>query len=251
MRRSLFCVGLFVLLLIPTSGWAGESKFLLNSVGDVRYIVETANTVKYRLSPAEAKAFHQQLQRLGDLLKAQPVFNPPHGVQIRARALADDPIWGVKPPYSGIPVVSIAFWSFQQFEDVNGKPTPWTETPTEMIVITNNLDGILGGDLRVNDGLKDSRGNWILLQLPKVGELHGFPVYRNFKRGDTLVLTRRRKPYWLPVSQEEYLKAAIRQTEEWMVKTPPPSNDPYGDAYRINEMKQTTNWADIASILSN
>ncbi len=49
----------------------------------------------------------------------------------------------------------------------------------------------------------------IFFEPKKIGEFQGFPMYKP----DTIVITRNPKPLWLPVSQERFIKALIREAE--------------------------------------
>jgi hypothetical protein len=98
----------------------------------------------------------------------------------------------------------------------------------------NDPDETLG---RSNDpgyeGMRDLKGHRVFFQPPKIGELGGFSLYRNYpKNVDILVLTKNPKPYWVPLTQEAFLLMRIRETEEQSAKMAKVSRDPAGDVYR-------------------
>jgi hypothetical protein len=62
--------------------FAGEFDFLHEHPGGFSAPVTVSNVPQKKLSKAHADAFKRNLERLRDLLGAQPVFKPPLGIEI-------------------------------------------------------------------------------------------------------------------------------------------------------------------------
>jgi hypothetical protein len=65
-----------------------------------------------------------------------------------------------------------------------------------------------------------------------VDKVQGVPEYRHPDGPHTIVLTRSTKPLFLPLSQEEYLRAAIKKLEGEIAEDSASLSDPVGEAYR-------------------
>jgi len=73
---------------------------------------------------------------------------------------------------------------------------------------------------------RDTQGRYIYFMSTKIGEVQGFPLYRNKDGFDTLILNNNRKPIWLPLPQEEFLKLEIRRMEKELAESGPIGQDP-------------------------
>jgi hypothetical protein len=65
----------------------------------------------------------------------------------------------------------------------------------------------------------------LMFEPRKVGELQGFPVYRNRDGNEFVVLTRSGKPFWIPVTREQFVKIWMRVIEKEMAAVGPNSMD--------------------------
>jgi hypothetical protein len=79
MALAVFCLG----------SDRGSNRYVTDYPGKATMIVETVNTPRFGLKPAEAAAFHTSLGRFRDLLLAQTVFHPPIGMYTEGFVRAD------------------------------------------------------------------------------------------------------------------------------------------------------------------
>jgi hypothetical protein len=98
----------------------------------------------------------------------------------------------------------------------------------------NSLERTLGSSENLIDDLDGAR---IYLKPEKTGEIMGFPVFDS----DTMVITDSSTPYWIPVSREQYLRAAIREKELLLAKSRTQlasAGDPYRDWMKGKAQRQ-------------
>ena len=75
--------------------------------------------------------------------------------------------------------------------------------------VSNGPDGFLVGREPV---LREPR---------TVGEIQGFPIYRNSDGSEFIVLCRTGKPYWLPITREQYVSSWIKTIEADIAESGP------------------------------
>jgi hypothetical protein len=228
MRHKVMIRLLFIPLFFVLDGvvplWAGDNKHLIDFPGKAAIYVNTGNTRIYKLAPAAATAYHQNLHRLVDLLLAQPTLHHPRGVEPKGLLQAIE-----APPGPTVPIRSFGTVYFHDYVERQGKPNCDAFTAIGMTVFVNcpwaEFDILYGSDWH------DSQGRRIFDEPRKVGEIQGFPLYRDAKGDETLILTRSSKPLWLPLSQEEFIKAWIRRMEKELADMGEFGKDP-SDPYR-------------------
>jgi hypothetical protein len=168
-----------------------------------------------RPSPAHTQAFTQKVKRLAEQIHQTPLFSPPRGFQARARArfleggayACDDKHCPSKALQAEIGLL------FYYFFDTGGKPSWGGEANTDATISINCLERTAGLDYQFGR-LSLPDGRYILFAPVKTGELGGFPLYH-----EHLIITRGKRPYWIPVTREQYLQALIRATEVEIAKS--------------------------------
>jgi len=124
MKKTLisFC-SILLVFMAATSLCAGGPKYLPDYPGRASVKVDTGNTGDYRLNPAEASAYHQNLRRLADLLLAQPTLSRPRGINIEG-VIGAHPIGSFMnhPPAPSAPVPGSGQFYYQDCLEIDGKP---------------------------------------------------------------------------------------------------------------------------------
>jgi len=189
-----FVIALLSVMLFQ-SAFAAEFDYLPDQPGAVKVDVSRQNTSIYNLSAVDAAAFNANLERLRDLLIAQPEFNPPKGVAIDGYMRADDQV----PKVKGVPVPA--------FGDLLSKPCfrakktgqpVWLQFTTDEIVVhVNNPKGGIDGFVRTDAGVD------FLYEPKRTGEINGFPVFRADNGDEIIVLSSNGELPWVPVTREE------------------------------------------------
>jgi hypothetical protein len=156
---------------------------------------------------AQKQAFLRRLEALGEVVRRAAHLNPPLGFQARARAdgIATE---SCNPPCSAEPMQGQLTVLLYPFVDVEGEPQWGGDVFVSAQFVVNDLERAL--DTRQPFGeLTDATGQRILVAPLLTGHVAGFPVYNN----DRLVLARRDRDLWAPVSRGTFLRSAIHQAE--------------------------------------
>ena len=188
---------------------------------------------QYAVSPPAARAFNARVAGLADVLHAAATFHPPLGFQprLRTRWWRPQECSIVMASCRDRPVqaqVNLLFYYF--VEGADGQPSWGGEANTSVEIRVNDLDHtfVAAGTYDVIGApylwLPDRRRIYNTPQ--KTGEIDGFPVY------DTLVavISKGSRPWWVPVTREEYVAALIRFNEGELAryaKRAASPNDPY------------------------
>lgn len=98
-----------------------------------------------------------------------------------------------------------------------------TENGPNFCIYANDPRQMFGSDIAPN----------IFLCPQKTADFNGFPVYQT-DRGEATVISKKKIPLFIPVSQEEYLKALIEKEEKNEQKYSPPDHQA-----QLQEMEQT------------
>ena len=201
---------------------------------------------EYAVSPTAARAFNARMAGLADVLHAAGTFHPPLGFQPRLRTRW----WGPQECTTGAvscrdrPVqaqVTLLFYYF--VEGADGQPSWGGEANTSVEIRVNDLDHTF-----VAAGTYDVIGApylWLpdrrrIYNTPrKTGEIDGFPVY------DTLVavISKGSRPWWVPVTREEYVASLIRFNEGELARyagRAASPNDPYAKWVSEREQRRRT-----------
>ena len=250
-------------------GLAAQTRYVPDKVGKwtLRPPEYAAGKDQYRLSSVEKSRFEAKIGALISTIQQSKVFNPPMGIepQVVARYYADafpadDPELCENQPCVRHPP-GFYFYIFPWFYVLTEPKDKFghldyhaplvvglvREVPQEVWVAVNNLTQTLGdmpwaAPRRLPDGRQ-------IRYMPRetATRVGGFPVYENHL-GDHLVLTKRDRAPWMPVTREQFVSALIRERERLIApraeekKRMPP---PCGDAYKEwmsggEERRQTT-----------
>lgn len=226
-----------VLLLCPQPSSAdscGDFVYRPDDPGKVKVSVTKGGYEKYyRMTKAEDTAFTNNLKRIRDIVLEQPYLKPPKGVELRGWLRNwHSPFCPPDGPCRDVPIngQGILFFHFL-FEGKDGKTVPIIVTDVELDFWINDIEQALGKFISSGDGNKDSRGRKLMVLPPRLGELNGAHYFRDGRTG-IIVVSRGDRPWWEPVSREEYLKAMIRGIEKEIAKMGPVSSTPSTDLYR-------------------
>jgi hypothetical protein len=161
----------------------------------------------FGLSQPEARAYITRLEAFAEVFHASPVVNPPVGFQAWAHLHFDPYGCGNGSKCRGVPIqawVNILVYYFMEGE--NGKPVWGGESNTHVDFRINNLDAAFGGRSLFDgrpahpDGMRK-----IYYEPRQTRTLGGFPIYDDSQ----LVISHSRRPWFVPVTREQYLKASI------------------------------------------
>lgn len=165
-----------------------------------------------KIGAPRLKKIKGNLQEVARLITATPVMSPPTGFEVR--------FWGsaaAKDRYDicrgkGCPPsrpTAVLAMMVGRYEEKNGKLRAAFNTPATMDISINNL-GHVFAHLPVL--YKDEAG-FLLPEPASDGQRAGMPVFLNDGHA-VAVLARNNGPFWLPVSRERYLKAAIAKVSK-------------------------------------
>ena len=198
-----------LLILIPFPSVAGEFDFLPEHPGKFSAPVST----HIKLNKTESAAFKRNLERLRILLAKQPVFTPPRGVEIIGYFRPNDE----QPKNTRVPIPGFGYlrFHFYQLGKKTGKPFHICCTTDEIFASVN--DPGLGFDMF---SAKEYPTR-VLYEPVQVGELAGFPLFRLQNGNETIVLSRRKVPFWIPLTREEYVKGRLAYWQKEAAKSPP------------------------------
>jgi len=160
-----------------------------------------------RITAARQKKIKGDLQEIARLIAATPVMTPPRGFEARFWGSISgkdryDICTGKSCPPSR-PTAVLAMLA-GRYEDKGGKLKAAFYTPSTMDISTNNL-GHIFSHLPVL--YKDADG-YLLPEPVRDGERAAMPAFVNNGHA-VAVLAGNNRPFWLPVSRERYLQAAI------------------------------------------
>lgn len=167
-----------------------------------------------RTSPADTQAFTRKVERLAELIHQTPLFSPPRGFQARANARFFEDAYACNdkrcPSKALQAEMNVIFY---YFVNSGGKPIWGGEANTDATISINCLERTAGINYHCG-GLSLPDGRYILFAPVKTGELGGFPLYH-----EHLIITRSKRPYWIPVTREQYLQALILATQVGIAKS--------------------------------
>lgn len=224
-----------ILLLCTPFAYAdrcsGDFPFTPEVPGSVKVAVEKGMKTKfYRLTKKENATFDGSLQKIQDVIIDQPYFKPPMGVVLHG-GLRSWELSGCSTPCLDRPVSGQGGLYFRELVHDNGKIGPAVEPGSSIMFSINNLEEATGVPL--SREFKDNQGRLIIAQMRQDGEINGASVYKDEGTGNAvLVLNRAGKSWFLPLSQEEFLKVTIKGLEKELVDMALVSNTPAADALR-------------------
>ncbi len=218
-------------LLLATIAWCGDYALAPDSPGRILIPAESGGSrAYYGLSAADHAAYGQTLRRMLDILLGTPHFNPPTGFTANVALRPWESSLCASQPCLKIPVAGQGSIVFRHHVVSEGRVVPVNESPYYIDFRINDLVDALGKP--VHDFI-DEQGRRIRYQPRPVGELGGFPVYDPDGGGaHVMILARRGRSWWKPISQEAFLHSAIRNLEKDVAALPPQSDSPAADLYQ-------------------
>lgn len=167
--------------------------------GKASISVETVNTPRFGLKPADASSFHASLGRFRELFLAQSVFHPPIGMYIDGYVRADHggAVIKTEPVRGRGRIIYYPYVIGSNKQPIKMIASNW------VIEVTFNIP--VGGL---------SPTGKFFYEPQAAGQLGGFPVYRDERLNEFIVLSTSGKPLWLPLTREEYLQSCIKDIEK-------------------------------------
>lgn len=199
-----------LLVMTPVLAIGGEN--LAEKTGKWTFTMNDPAPDVKKLGPARLKNLRTHLQEIARLIASSPAMSPPRGFEARFWGSASsrdryDICNGKKCPPS--PPSGVLALMIGSYGETDGKVKAAFNRAATMDIAVNNL-GQLFAHLPVL--ARDSDGIF-LPQPQRDGERQGMPVYLNNGHA-VAVLSRNDAPFWLPVSRERYLRAAIVTLEK-------------------------------------
>ncbi len=224
-------VRILAALLAVSTGWGDDLVLAPDSPGRlIQAPLSDGAWSDYRLTPAEAAAYRRSLQRMLDVVLGTPHFNPVKGFTANVVLRP----WGsslcASQPCLKVPVAGQGAIIFRYHVLSQGRVVPVNESPYYVDFAINELDAAVGGPVHA---FVDETGRKIRYQPRPAGELGGFPLFDPDGSGaHVMVLARPNRAWWKPVSQETFLRSAIRELERDVAALPPSSDAPAAELYR-------------------
>lgn len=158
-------------------------------------------------NPIIENAYKEHFRRIEKTITQWPTIQPPQGI-----AVLFWNFFSIAPKTSTKTSKTIHYGRTEllfccYILDFEGKKTPFWKSSAGVDLYQNCTDD-LSGTFLIED---------ILLCPRKVAEFHGMPIYQT-TRNEVTVISKKGIPLFVPVSQEEYLNACIRQAEDLLRK---------------------------------
>lgn len=209
-NRRIFPMLFFALLVSAISGFALAADLTFDPTLPGRWEAESAYRYEkdYTLTKEEAAGCRSKLDRMLNILKETPPFASPKGFLARTHLDYEPPCdWYQQflPPYKTQRVRMMLSVSLPGLFRVKGKAVPQDEPPYFKVDFNNLMPFARPSSLNY-EGVWDEQGRFIITEPHVMEEGQGYTIYE----GHSIILTRGSKPLWVPVTQEQYLKAMIK-----------------------------------------
>jgi hypothetical protein len=216
-------------------GLAAQTRYVPDKVG--KWTLERHDympaKVQATLSPAEKSRFDVKISGLISAIQQSKIFSPPMGIEPHVYANYegfDEPDLCANQPCVHHPpafALNIQLWYYMLLE--NGQVGLQKFTSYEAWVHVNNLTETLG-DMPWAERIRLPDGRQIRYRLHETtARVAGFTVYEHRSGDMKLVLTKRNRAPWVPVTREQLVLALIRERERLnaplaaAMKSAPPS----------------------------
>jgi hypothetical protein len=214
--------------------WCAEVKYLPDHLGKV-FIEQRKDTPqRYRLTSAELQAYRGKLRHIAEWIAAQPALSPPRGFNLlgwgQIVRAEDCPVSGACPNTPVAAWFSLPFAAWTR-DLSSGKEYTQEETGEHVNLHINNPVGIYGryalekyaaGETKAEDlsFTMDEAGHRFLIEPRHISDADGCPVYeaRNGD-GQFLLVTRIRRPMFVPVTRETLLRSIIREWKKRLAES--------------------------------
>ena len=234
-------------------GLAAQTRYVPDKVGS--WTLErhdySGGMGRSGLSPAEKSRFDTKIGALISAIQESKTFSPPMGIEPHAYGnyvAPDEPDQCESQPCIHHPPVfslDIFLWYYLLTEKGMGLQK---FVENEVLVHVNNLTETLG-DTPWAERIRLPDGRQIRYMLHETAaRVGGVPVYEHHSGDMKLVLTKRNRAPWIPVTREQLVLALIRERErlkaplaEAKKSTPPPCGNGYNEwmSHR-DERRKTT-----------
>ena len=234
-------------------GLAAQTRYVSDKVGS--WTLErhdySGGMGRSGLSPAEKSRFDAKIGALISAIQESKTFSPPMGIEPHAYGnyvAPDEPDQCESQPcihHQPVFSLDIFLWYYLLTEKGMGLQK---FVENEVLIDVNNLTQTLG-DTPWAERIRLPDGRLIRYMLRETeARIDGFPVYEHHSGDMRLVLSKRDRAPWIPVTREQLVLALIRERErlnaplaEAKKSTPPPCGNGYNEwmSHRDERRKAT------------
>jgi hypothetical protein len=209
----------------------GELILRPDAPGEVKVKVSRGGYEKYyQMSKDEDALYNNHLKGILNIILDQSYLKPPHGVELRGWLRNWTTSSCPKGPCLGVPIAGQGVFLYHVLLDFKGKAVPIIASDIETNFSINDLEEALGHYQSFD---QDSQGRRIAILPDLIGNVNGAALFRiPGHMTERIIITRNNKPWWLPVSKEEFLKIRIRDLEKEIAKLSRVSRTPSADVYQ-------------------
>jgi hypothetical protein len=221
-------------------GLAAQTRYVPDKVG--KWTVERHDYLAAKeqigFSPAEKSRFDAKMSALITVIQESKTFNPPMGIEPQMYANYESPDepdpCRNQPCLRHPPAFSLDIHLWYYLLSETGQLGLQKFVDNEAWIHVNNLTETLG-DMPWAERIRLPDGRQIRYMLHETeARVGGFRVYEHRSGNMKLILTKRNRDPWVPVTREQLMLALIRERErlnaplaEMKKWTPPPCGDAY------------------------
>lgn len=204
-----------VMLLVSAYAQEAVTGFFPDVPGRWEQSINLSYAADYGISAEDSRLLGKKLESLAAIVSQAGVFNPPLGFMPRLGARFLPPSICPQKECPRWPAAAEATVMIYYFigRHANGEYRWGGEANTSANISLNYLGRTLWYTRHEQYQMPD--GRYIFYTPQKTAEVAGFPLYDN----SALILTRGARPYWVPVTCEQFLIAAIRFYEAALAKS--------------------------------
>lgn len=210
--------------LVCYGGSAQEPNPFAETPGTYTFKLDAEPLRAYRLDLAGRESARATVQQLNDIFRAAPVMNPPLGFEARSlgRAFVNRSTCPNENCTASAVVSQLWLQLYYFVKSREGKPVTGDELNVVLTAYTNWAGSTVTQRHQMSfDGIADMSGNMMYFEPRRTRTLGGFPVFDD----DVVVVTKSHRPFWLPVSRETYLRAAMRDMRKAIAGIAMPGSD--------------------------
>jgi hypothetical protein len=219
---------IFVLFSPVVSGQ--DKKYLPNETGKWESVLDVDSEIlnEWKMNENEEIQYRKNLDRMSIFMHDNNVLKNPLGVSVLTKGYLFSKS---ETEHHFNPILSVLQLDLFSFVDFGkGKSEIDKYSPVSLFLYANCPDKCFMDCNYYFEGLVDDNNNPIYLEPEKISEVNGFPIYSNI-----LIISKKNKPVWIPVTKGEYLNALIKRSKK-MTKKDQPINNPVLDELE-NEYK--------------
>ncbi len=169
--------------------------------------------------------FLANLNKITSVFEKCPLMNPPIGLQVEAVTFPS-----IKKTFQNKASkleAMIEIYVYAYVADENGNPGKFPESADYLSIYVNNLSMLTGAPV-----LED-----IYIQPERTADFYGYPVNQT-GRGEKIVLTKIKHPFYVPVSREDFLKATIRYWQKKIEESKSEGSQAGADRTALEEINE-------------